>query len=818
MRIIPFIISAAIAIALIVVLNTKIGGIPPLGKMLSPSHGLWQNAEPDDFSYNLNFESADLLDEVNVYFDERLVPHVFAQNDHDLYFVQGYLHARFRLWQMEFQTHAAAGRLSEILGEKVGENSVLERHDRQFRRMGMVYAAENALKAIEKNDTTRNAIDAYTKGVNYYISQLQPQQYPIEYKLLDYAPEPWTPLKTALFLKYMSYDLAYDIDDFAHTNLRNKLGDSLYRKVFPYYPDSLSPVVPTGTAFAPASLSIIPPRNVDSLYSADAPVAVNAPAAPDPDNGSNNWVVGGSRTESGRPILCNDPHLGLNLPSLWYEMQLHTPQHNSYGVSFPGSPAIIIGFTDSIAWGVTNSSRDVMDFYEVKFRDSTMNEYLFDGEWKKTSWRTENISLRGKADYTDKIAMTVWGPVMFDVKNALPRSDGQKAYAIRWKAHDESNELRTFLMLNRATNYSGYYNAISTYTCPGQNFLFASKRNTIAVWQQGSFPARWKGQGDFVMPGWDSSFMWQGFIPMNENAYSVNPERGFASSANQRAADSTYPYYLAGEHDVYRGFIINRFLSGMTNVGVNDMKQLQTNNYNVFAETALPLMLRNIDTPALSNKATQMLTKLNGWNYDAGPNAEGQTVFFEWWNAFRKMVWYDELVGKDTMMTLPWPQDNTLIDALHRDSAFAFIDDKATVELETLPQLMTKALNETADKLSDGAALDWGTYRPTIIGHLLSGLPGFSRSGLKVGGGNKIINATKEKHGPSWRMIVHLTDETEAYGIYPGGQSGNPGSKYYDDFVDSWAAGTYNKLWVMSAGEERSSKVMWTMNFKKGKA
>jgi penicillin amidase len=679
--------------------------------------------------------------------------------------------------------------------------------------MGMTYAAEQALEELKQQPEVMSAVEAYTAGVNHFIQQLQPAQYPIEYKLLDYEPEDWTPLKTTLFLKYMSYDLAADFDDFEHTNLRQHIGQAMHDLVFPYRPDSLDPIALRSTVFATDAVLPVKPARLDSLYESQ-PVQVIVPEweKPDPDNGSNNWVVGGIKTASGRPILCNDPHLGLNLPSLWYEMQIHTPGYNTYGVSFPGSPAIIIGFNDSIAWGVTNSSRDVMDFYEVKFRDSSMNEYLFNGAWKKTEWRTEVIGIRGKADFTDKIAMTVWGPVMYDASFANGRKDG-KAYAIRWKAHDPSNELRTFMGLNRADNYNDYLDALSTYTCPSQNFVFASKTNEIAVWQQAKFPAKWRGQGDFVMPGWDSSFAWQGWIPQQDNIHVVNPERGFVSSANQLPADTSYPFYMGGNHDVYRGFIINRYLRKMDSITAADMQKMQTDNYNVFAEIARPLLLNNLETDKLSEAGKILLDDFSRWNLRADVGEKGQTIFTNWWANLADTILADDLRRTDGLK-VPWPDESALVDVLKRDTAFVMIDDRRTTQKETLPQLVTAALNRTAEELKTANGMEWGKYKATRVNHL-TGLVPFSRTDLNIGGGDMIINATKQTHGPSWRMIVHLTNETEAYGVYPGGQSGNPGSRFYDQFVQTWAKGDYNKLWIMKAADGANDRVKWKMEFTK---
>jgi penicillin G amidase len=816
MRVFPFSLSLIFTAGLIYVLHSKIGQVPALGPLLSPSHGLWQNAEPADAAFDVNFASSQLKDEVNVWLDERLVPHIFATNQVDASFVQGYLHARFRLWQMEFQTHAAAGRICEIIGEKVGDVSVLEVQDRKFRRLGMVYGAERSVKMMEAQPHLKEILDAYTAGVNAYVKSLTPDQFPIEYKILGYAPERWTNLKTALFLKYMSYDLSRDFDDFAMTNLRNHLGREMVEKAFPIMPDSLDPIAPRGTRFLPTVGAPKPPAGVDSLYFDGGSMnefsdgfAFNLEPR-HPDIGSNNWVVGGAKTASGRPILCNDPHLGLNLPSLWYETQIHTPDYNVYGVSFPGAPGIIIGFNDSIAWGVTNAMRDVMDFYEIRFRDSTQNEYLFNGEWVKTEWRTETIKIRGRADFVDKIPMTVWGPVMFD-RTYGNEMKNNKAYAVRWSAHDPGMEAQTFLLLNKAKNYDDYLEAIQYFNCPGQNFVFASKTNDIAWWQQANFPAKWRRQGEYVMPGWDSSYAWQYGIPQQDNINMKNPPRGFVSSANQLPADTLYPFFLGGIHDLYRGIIINRYLSGMDSVTAFDMQKMQTDNYNIMAETARPLLLRHLQRGRIDAKGLALLSTFEQWNLRADKDEEGQTVFAEWWATLGRKIWLDEISRPDSF-PIVYPQAATLVEALLRDTAFVFVDDIRTPEKETLSDLVTAAFLEAVSKL-EANKLGWAAYKATGVRHLVNSLTPFSRLNLPIGGGTNIINAATGNWGPSWRVVVHLTDETEAYGVYPGGQSGNPGSKYYDQFVDQWVKGEYNKLWIMKPVDSEFSKAKWKMSF-----
>ena len=810
MRIAYFIIVLALTVALIIVLDRPMGSVPPIGKFISPQHGFWQNAEPVNKSYSEDLEFAGLNNAVDVYFDDRLVPHVFAGDENDAWFVQGYLHAKFRLWQMEFQTYAAAGRLTEILGP--GPDSAYLNNDRNMRRVGMVYGAKKSLAEIEKDSLTGKQVNSYTAGVNSYIEQLTASQLPLEYRLLNYTPERWTNLKTALFLKYMSYDLTGYETDIEYTNAKSFFSAEDFNKLYPVYNDSASPIVSKGTQFAPPSIQPVKPATADSVYFKNR-IDIIADKT-DKGNGSNNWVAGGSKTKSGRPILCNDPHLGLNLPSLWYEMQITTPTFNVYGVSFPGAPAIIIGFNEHIAWGVTNAARDVRDYYSIEFKDASKSQYLYNNEWKNTEINIEEYKMKGGGVYYDTVAYTLFGPVMYDNNYSGNRHlKNNSNLSVRWRAHDPSNELKTFTLLDRAKDYNDYEEAISHFSCPGQNFAFASKAGNIAIWQQGSFPAKWYRQGDFVMPGTDSSYAWQGFIPAQENPHDINPVRGFVSSANQWPADTTYPYYTGGHYDLYRGIQINRKLEQMSAITPEDMQQLQNNNYNVFAEYALPFLLSHINENKLSEKEKTYLDIAKAWKYNNDNEEKGPTVFTTWVDQLEKAVWDDELIQVGG--TFERPEQFTLIYDLKNDSAFSFVDNISTPQKETSEDIITSSFQKTVEILVITAGDDritWNKYKDAGIRHLLR-LEPLSRYHLNTGGGVNIVNATKQFHGPSWKMIVQLTDEIEAYGIYPGGQNGNPGSKYYDIAVDDWAAGKYYKLWYMKKEDVQSDKIKHTMKF-----
>ena len=817
MRIAPFIITAVITTGLVVALNTRltIGGkeAPAFGSFFSPQHGFWQNAENANKDFTTDLKFPDLKGKVNVYLDDRLVPHIFADEENDAYFVQGFLHAKFRLWQMELQTFAAAGRASEILGEK-GLN-----HDREFRRLGMVYAAEIAEKETDKDPVIKAECDAYTAGVNAYISSLTESSLPLEYKLIGYKPEQWSNLKTSLFLKYMSYDLAGHEDDIEMTNAKSFFSADDFLKLFPAVQDSLDPIIPKGTPFPVQKIFPKAPVNIDSVYLNTKDIAVSESEKPDRDNGSNNWAVSGAKTKSGAPILCNDPHLGLNLPSLWYEVQISTPSFNAYGVSFPGAPGVVIGYNDSCAFGFTNGGRDVRDYYEVQFKDDTRKEYLFNGTYHTTKFRIDTIKIKGKPNFIDSVAYVQlgsnWCPVMFDKTYSGNRTTNNKNYAVRWTAHDPSNELKIFNMLNHAKNYADYSAAVTNLHTPGQNCAFACKNGDIALRTQGDWPAKWKGQGDYVMPGTDTSYLWQGMIPQDEVPFQYNPLRGFISSANQKPVDETYPYYLGRNYPLYRGYEINKRLTAMSNITPQDMMALQTDNYNAPAAMLMPLFLKNIKENELNSDEKKYLDLLKNWNFRNDVGSQGATVFELLWNNFQHTVIDDEFIKAPKVVMHPF--ESSLLEGVLKDSAYKFLDDVTTPQIETMADDITTAIKKTTLELKKAeieGKLNWEKYKATHVDHLAK-LPSFSRINLPVGGGVHNINATKETHGPSWRMVISLTKQTEAYGVYPGGQSGNPGSKYYDNFIDEWAAGKYYTLWMMTKGEEKDKRVTGTMSFSK---
>jgi penicillin amidase len=825
MRYIKILACVVIPAIVIYFLDTGMGSLPPLGKLMDPVHGFMANAETKTAFESNTVDIADPSVKGTIVLDDRLVPHVFAEDEHSLYYLQGYITAKYRLWQMDIQTRAAAGRLSELFGPKFIE------YDLEQRRKGMIFGAENALATIKNNPKLEACIQAYTDGVNAFMRindsngnvGLDYAAYPIEFKLLNYEPEAWTPLKTALLLKYMASTLTGFDDDAEMTNLKKLLADTDFNALYPDYTTGIDPIIPTEKIydFDVEATDTLASTTSDVYYKKVLDIFEQQHQKN--QVGSNNWAVGGSKTKNGYPILCNDPHLQLNLPSLWFEIQLQLGDMNCYGASLPGAPAIVIGFNDDIAWGVTNAQVDVRDWYTITYQDETKAAYKYGNEWRKTTKRIETVNVRGASAVVDTVIYTHYGPVVYENVKMV---DGHKAkdkaaregMAMRWLALEKSEEVNTFYLLNRAKNYDDYRHAISYFSCPAQNFIFASHSGDIAITQQGRFPLKHEGQGKFILDGTNPADDYQGYIPFEHNPTIKNPSRGFCASANQHPTDSTYPYYYTSfDFEFYRNRVINTTLNKITNATITDMQNLQQNNFNLSASEALPILLTKLSDPCRTDEnACKIVTALKEWNYENNAVDLAPTYYQIWWDTLYNLMW-DEMqsetiayVKPNTYFTVEamrnFPDNHPLFD-------FAQTADKKETFADLVQQSFTSMLS-ICDSLvkADKNVLQWYQHKHTNIMHI-SQIPAFSKLMVNNGGYRNIVNATSETHGPSWRMIVELSSPVNAFGIYPGGQSGNPGSKYYDNFVDDWAAGKYYPLYLFTNLDAAGKKALFTLTF-----
>jgi penicillin amidase len=803
MKRVRFLLTAVIVLGLFWALGRPwpVAGarIPPAGGFLSPFSGFWVSGQaldqlPEDVTV------PGLQGEVQVLWDHRRVPHIFAENDHDAWFMQGWLTARDRLWQMEFQTHVAAGRLAEIIGP--GGLDL----DRYHRHIGLPMAAAQALQASEGHPASLQALTAYSDGVNAWIAGLAPADLPLEYKILAYEPEAWSPIKTTLLMKSMALTLSGNNAERDMTLTREILGPAEADRLFPVHRPFTEPIVPTETMWAiPSLVHRVPNENPPGLSDWEfLPAEAAETEETEHATGSNHWAVDGSRTASGRPILAGDPHLPLSLPAIWYELQITTPEYSAYGVSIPGAPGILIGFNRHIAWAETNGESDAMDQYLLKFRNDDFEHYFHDGEWKPVAWMNEEYLVRGGETVHEKNAWTHHGPVPY-----LP---GQEPFssrlvpgaAMRWTAHDPSNEILAFLDLNRATGYEQFRSAISNFDNPLQNFLFASKDGDIAIHHEGKLPLRRRGQGVYLSDGTDSADEWPGWIPRSQMPRVLNPARGYLGSANQNPVSPAYPHVLGNDFAPWeRSARVFHLLEVMEAVTPEMMLAMQNDQVGLYARRLLPELLEAVGGYSGTAAEKRALEILHDWNHAYDADAIGPTVFDRWQRTFLGLTWTDDITNGERSGRRP--KRDTTLQLVLDDPDSRYFDDRETEKVESFADIALASFQMAVMKLTEehgdpGDSWKWGTVRTTRLDHLAR-IPGLGRTGLATSGQYGVIRATTSTSGQSWRMVVALGDKPEAWGVYPGGQSGHPGSRYYDDFVDDWVRGEPYPLLFLDSPE-----------------
>ncbi len=449
---------------------------------------------------------------------------------------------------------------------------------------------------------------------------------------------------------------------------------------------------------------------------------------------------------------------------------------------------------------------------KISFSNAEKTEYTYDNKQLKTQQRIEEIKIRDGETFFDTVTYTHFGPVVYD--DSFPAdsvSNNRRNFAMKWIGHEPFNGALTFYLLNKAQNYDDFRRAMSYHYAPAQNFAYASASGDIAMWVQGRFPAKWKGQGKFLMDGSDSRLEWQNLIPQPQNAHVLNPERGFVSSANQYPVDSTYPYYVYDHsYEDYRNRRINEQLAAMNSVTPKDMMDLQNDTYNMQAAESLPFLLDTLDLGAFTSEERTAYDLLRNWNYYNNFNYKAPTLYQLWWEHFYDLIW-DEFDGQ--AMVLRKPATDVTIHLIKNYPDNEFIDLQATTAVETLQEIVQEAFSKAVQQLlaweeeNEQEAL-WGSYKNTTLRHMLR-LDPFSVPGLQIGGGRSIVAANSSTHGQSWKMIVELGDKPQAWAVYPGGQSGNPGSPYFDNMVSTWAAGQYYPLLYLQEPDQETDNVMF---------
>ena len=772
-----------------------------------------------------------LSDFVEVIRDERGIPHIYGTNVDDILFAQGYVHAQDRFWQLEFWSHLSTGRLASLIGEPgVGA-------DLLFRTFGFHKVALEEYENLEPE--FKNDLINYTAGINAYIESRPQNRLSLEHFVLqflnpEYVVGTYEPHYPLAWAKMMAYDLNGNYtSEISNSKTFNTLSPEIYNLLIPPYPEEHPYIVEEwegrGT-FASTGKA----NNFQQMTQSFFIKYVTKDMQTNQSLGSNSWVVDGTLTDTGLPLLANDPHLSVQLPAIWYENGLHCFPKNrdcqldTVGFSFAGSPYVIIGYNSDIAWGLTNMGPDVQDLFIEKINPGNENQYQVDDEWIDMQRTTEIIEVAGSDPIVIEVRETHHGPIVSDRSFPINLSseEGESTFreearidlpdnfavSLSWSALIPGETFVGIRDFNYASNWEEFREATKKFHVPAQNLLYADRDGNIGYQSPGKLPIRRDGlHGDLPIEGWLSENDWQGFVDFEELPYTLNPSSGYIITANQSVhPDQPWPnYYARGYRAEAIERVVNQYMSGK--ISVDDMQAMQINNFDYSAAYVLPYVFNNVYIDS------QVLTELKEWaiseeKFEMNIESTGAAAWAVFYKTLAEQT-FEELVVFDNagneISLQPGNSDSTseIFRTLLKDPNHIMWDDVNTSGKENLTDILERTLS-ISDKTiveifdsSDSDDWEWGkihtiTYPTNLLGEagipILTGLVNIGP--VETSGSNFAINSTDWGFGddftigsyPSMRMVVDLSNLDNSRTVLPSGQSGHVMSKYYDDQVDNW--------------------------------
>jgi penicillin amidase len=738
--------------------------------------------------------------EVRVFYDAHGVPHVYAESRTDAYRALGYVHAADRLGEMDLFRRQASGTMAEIRGKEALNEDIL------MRRLGTRRSCEALWSGTELPDELKAELEAYADGVNQRIKELTPADLPLVFKALDYRPAPWTPVDSLVFSKYMGWDQSGTDDDLWFGLVVEKLGPDAFEQLWPLERPYEIPTI--AKQYDRAMVTRAPLRPVPGAGAAYAAALRSLGwrrwLGEANCFGSNNWAVDGTKTASGKPILCSDPHLGFRLPSIWYTCHVCVRGENVAGVTFPGSPFVIIGHTDHHAWGLTDMQTDAVDYYVETVDPNDPLRYKHRGEWKKMDRRVERVAIRGEPAHELTIDSTVHGPVV---------SREGRTITMAWTGLAPTRDAVAIWGMGRAKSLKEFLAALDNLEVPALNVCYADVDGNIAMHPCGKLPLRLAGQGRIPMDGASGENDWNGWVPRNELPLEVNPARHFVASANNRPTPLGYPHYLGWMWDPnYRIRRIHEMLTPATGLTVERMGAFQYDALDKAAQRFVPRLLEALQkNPPSDPLARQAREALAAWDFVAVPDALGPAIWARWFETYRDAVWKPRLAGKGLEKAGGWGFNPTnrrepvieVLEYLTREQPRSlWFDDPATPEREDADTLMVRSFAKAVESMRRQFGDDPERWRWKHINRLeiasLLGEKMLARSGGPVPGTDFTVNPGGSLGpvggGASWRMIVDFGDPSASVGVYPGGQSEFPLGGHYADQIKVWAQGRYLPL------------------------
>ncbi|HSE18906.1 MAG TPA: penicillin acylase family protein [Pyrinomonadaceae bacterium] len=757
-----------------------------------------------------------IKDRITIRRDERGIPYVEAQNDEDLYFGQGYATAQDRLWQMDLFRRTARGELAEVLG--VGPNNAAIEQDKLHRTYGFAQVAEAEVAAASPG--TRAMLEAYARGVNAYAASLDPKSLPPEFQLLQYSFRPWTPADTCvlvkIFFEALSDTWRIDIMRQAMSVLPAEKRAELLPEISPIDvlvvgKDTQSKTKSAHVAAAPVSNETLEKLAYNQQIAAGALERIGLHT--DALAASNNWVVSGSRTVTGKPLLANDPHLRPSAPSIWHMVHLSAPGLRVAGVVMPGLPGVIIGHNDRIAWGFTNVGPDVQDVYVEKFNPDNPKQYQTPSGWQDAVIRHEQIKVRkgiGSSEYdtvTHDVTVTRHGPIIFE-------GDG-KRYALRWTALDPTkNKAEASSTVNRARNWKEFNTALESFTAPTQNIVYADVDGHIGYHTAGVVPIRKSGDGSVPYDGSTDAGEWTSYIPMSKLPTLYDPPSGIIVTANQRIVGTDYPYFLTHHWaQPYRARRIFDLLNEKPKLSAEDFRRIQGDVYSIagvtFTREAVKLLRPKL-TPA-DEKLKAHLDAFEKW--DGRVNAESNVapLMAHLRLTFRSKI-LTAALGQELVRNYQWSNFDTTLDRVIKDQPAAWLPKEFASYGDLLRVCYDEAIATLTKNLGpDETKWTWGEMTKARFPHPLGGAPligaQFTIPSFPQNGTGGFIGATVNVgQAVSMRLIADPSDWDRTQQGIALGASGVPKNPHWSDQLADWRAVTPREFPFTAAAVAKAAK------------
>jgi penicillin amidase len=792
------------------------GPLPALGPAFNPSTGAWTMAADAAPLTNQTLNLSGLQQPVRVTFERDGTAHVVALTDHDLFLAVGYVHARFRLFQMDLLRRQGEGLLSQVVGKAALDT------DRFELQLGLLRTAEQEWAQVPASSQLRLALTAYAQGVNDRIDEAERQhQLPAMFTLLGYQPSHWTPIDSLIVKGDMTQTLNFTDTPLVMALLDKTLGADLTSQWFPVLPPNpQSPYDPGPYASQPSSGPITAMRSVTDSEAASASALYQRLASLPPGlvatgGASNNWAVAGSKSASGGAMMAGDPHLHLTLPTIWYQLTEDSPGYHTSGVSLPGTPLVLIGHNQHIAWSLTDAQNQQTFFYEEQEDSAHPNQYFWKGAWHTYQTASYDIPILGAHTEHLTVKLSVHGPVI--TQRGLTTS-------VWWAGNIPSQDFDVVLRIGQAGDFQGFRDALRDWHSPTHNFVYADDKGNIGLISAGYYPLVAAGQPWLPMPG-TGAYDVTGTVPYDNIPQVYNPPGGYVWSANQRQVNADYPYYIGTASNFfdpgYRANEIHRVLSQSQKLSAADMQALQTDTRDFLASEIVPMLINALSGAQLGSAEQHARDLLINWDdrMDVGSAAASvwwtfwqqymSDTFDPWWKARGVKV---DRAEEEVRNTLGQDLEAWTI-ANEANPAFGGPSGGSRTPSDVMLKAFKTAVSTLSKRLgSEPKTWTWGRIHTRELENLaqISGLSYGPRADRGDANTPLAAGDSPSTHGPSWRMVVDWGSKTfEA--IYPGGQSENPASAWYTNRVDAWWSGLYARMLTADQAAPAPGLVTWSM-------